>query len=172
MLPSYSGPLERIWYYALRAICGLILLFLIMPVLVIIPLSFNAEPYFSFTSGMLSLESDAYSMRWYLDIINNKQWVHSAKNSLIIAFFSTIIATTLGTIAALGLSRPEMPYRGVIMGLLISPMIVPLIISAAGMYFFLFFCWAHANIYWYNPCTFRTWNSVCSYYCNCYLDRV
>jgi len=107
-----------------------------MPVLVIIPLSFNAEPYFSFTSGMLSLESDAYSMRWYLDIINNKQWVHSAKNSLIIAFFSTIIATTLGTIAALGLSRPEMPYRGVIMGLLISPMIVPLIISAAGMYFF------------------------------------
>lgn len=136
MLPSYSGPLERIWYYALRAICGLILLFLIMPVLVIIPLSFNAEPYFSFTSGMLSLESDAYSMRWYLDIINNKQWVHSAKNSLIIAFFSTIIATTLGTIAALGLSRPEMPYRGVIMGLLISPMIVPLIISAAGMYFF------------------------------------
>ncbi|MBH90165.1 MAG: polyamine ABC transporter permease [Magnetovibrio sp.] len=107
-----------------------------MPVLVIIPLSFNAEPYFSFTSGMLSFEPDAYSMRWYSDIINNKQWIHSAKNSLIIAFFATIIATTLGTIAALGLSRPEMPYRGAIMGLLISPMIVPLIISAAGMYFF------------------------------------
>ena len=136
MLPSYAGPLEAVWYYAFRFICGLILLFLIMPVLVVIPLSFNAEPYFSFTSGMLSLESDAYSMRWYSDIINNDQWIHSAKNSLIIAFFATIIATSLGTIAALGLSRPEMPYRGAIMGLLISPMIVPLIISAAGMYFF------------------------------------
>jgi putative spermidine/putrescine transport system permease protein len=136
LLPSYAGLLETIWYYAYRIFCGLVLLFLIMPVLVIIPLSFNAEPYFSFTSGMLSLDPEAYSFRWYADIINNKQWMHSAKNSLIIAFFATVIATSLGTIAALGLSRPEMPYRGVIMGLLISPMIVPLIISAAGMYFF------------------------------------
>ena len=136
MLPSYAGPLETTWYYSFRIICGLILLFLIAPILVIIPLSFNAEPYFSFTEGMMSFDPDAYSMRWYEDIINNKQWIHSAKNSVIIAFFATILATGLGTVAALGLSRPEMPYRGAIMGLLISPMIVPLIISAAGMYFF------------------------------------
>jgi len=62
--------------------------------------------------------------------------IRPAKNSVIVAFFSTILATTLGTIAALGLSRSEMPFRGIIMGVLISPMIVPLIISAAGMYFF------------------------------------
>ncbi|MEH6404815.1 MAG: ABC transporter permease [Sneathiella sp.] len=136
MLPSYAGPLETTWYYGFRVICGLILLFLIAPILVIIPLSFNSEPYFSFTEGMMSLDPDAFSMRWYEDIINNKQWIHSAKNSVIIAFFATIIATVLGTVAALGLSRPEMPYRGAIMGLLISPMIVPLIISGAGMYFF------------------------------------
>ncbi|MBL6932089.1 MAG: ABC transporter permease [Rhodospirillales bacterium] len=136
MLPSYAGPLETTWYYTFRILCGLILVFLIAPILVIIPLSFNAEPYFSFTPGMLSFEPDAFSMRWYEDILNNKQWVHSAKNSIIIAFFATILATTLGTLAALGLSRPEMPYRGIIMGMLISPMIVPLIISAAGMYFF------------------------------------
>ncbi|HJN24157.1 MAG TPA: ABC transporter permease [Rhodospirillales bacterium] len=136
MLPSYAGPLETTWYYTFRIICGLILLFLIAPILVVIPLSFNAEPYFSFTPGMLTLDPEAYSMRWYEDILNNKQWIHSAKNSVIVAFFATIIATTLGTLAALGLSRPEMPYRGPIMGLLISPMIVPIIISAAGMYFF------------------------------------
>ena len=136
MLPGYAGPLEIIWYFAFRIFCGLVLLFLIAPILVIIPLSFNAEPYFSFTPGMLSFDMEAFSTRWYEDIVNNNQWIHSAQNSVIIAFFSTIIATTLGTIAALGLSRPEMPYRGVIMGLLISPMIVPLIISAAGMYFF------------------------------------
>ena len=136
MLPSYAGPVETTWYYSFRIICGLILLFLIAPILVIIPLSFNAEPYFSFTEGMMSLDPEAYSMRWYQDIIDNKQWIHSAKNSVIVAFFATILATGLGTVAALGLSRPEMPYRGAIMGLLISPMIVPLIISAAGMYFF------------------------------------
>jgi len=136
MLPSYAGPLETFWYYGFRVICGLILLFLIAPILVVIPLSFNAEPYFSFTQGMLSFDPDAYSLRWYQDVIDNEQWLFSAKNSAIIAFSATIVATTLGTVAALGLSRPEMPYKGFIMGVLISPMIVPLIISGAGMYFF------------------------------------
>jgi len=46
MLPIYAGPLETTWYYTFRVICGLILLFLIAPILVVIPLSFNAEPYF------------------------------------------------------------------------------------------------------------------------------
>jgi len=62
--------------------------------------------------------------------------VHSIQNSFIVAVFSTLLATILGTLAALGLSRSHMPYRTAIMGVLISPMIVPLIITAAGMYFF------------------------------------
>tara|TARA_A100000164_G_scaffold99981_1_gene87324 strand:- start:117 stop:968 length:852 start_codon:yes stop_codon:yes gene_type:complete len=135
-LPPYSSPIEKVWYYLFRMICGLIFVFLIMPILVIIPLSFNVEPYFTFTSGMLNFESEAYSFRWYNDFINNTQWTHSVKNSFIIAFASTILATTLGTLAALGLSKPYMPYRSVVLGILISPMIVPVIISAAGMYFF------------------------------------
>jgi putative spermidine/putrescine transport system permease protein len=135
-LPAYAGTLERSWYYGYRFICGLIFLFLILPILVIIPLSFNAEPYFTFTPGMLSLDPDAFSMRWYKDMVTNVQWTHSAQNSIIIAFFSTIFATVLGTLAALGLSKPYMPFRSFFMGVLISPMIVPLIISAAGMFFF------------------------------------
>ena len=85
---------------------------------------------------MMSFDPDAYSMRWYEDFVNNTQWTHSVKNSFIIAIAATIMATVLGTLAALGLSKPHMPYRSLMMGLLISPMIVPLIISAAGMYFF------------------------------------
>ncbi|NQW00546.1 MAG: ABC transporter permease [Rhodospirillales bacterium] len=135
-LPAYAGPLETTWYYTFRFLCGCIFLFLITPILVIIPLSFNVEPYFTFTSGMLSFDPDAYSLKWYEDFINNTQWTHSVKNSFIIAIFSTILATILGTLAALGLSKPHMPYRSLMMGVLISPMIVPLIISAAGMYFF------------------------------------
>ncbi len=135
-LPTYAGKLETSWYYSFRFICGMIFLFLIMPILVIIPLSFNAEPYFTFTPGMLALDPDAFSIRWYEDIIDNKQWLHAIENSFIIGIFSTLLATFLGTLAALGLSKPYLPYRSVIMALLISPMIVPLIITAAGMFFF------------------------------------
>jgi putative spermidine/putrescine transport system permease protein len=134
--PPYAGSLERTWYYGFRFGCALIFIFLIMPILVIIPLSFNAEPYFTFTPGMLTLDPDAFSMRWYEDMMTNEQWIHSMKNSFIIGFFATILSTTLGTVAALGLSRSYMPYRNLIMMLLISPMIVPIIISAAAMFFF------------------------------------
>ena len=54
----------------------------------------------------------------------------------LLVFTSTFIATALGTLAALGLSKPHMPYKGLIMSILISPMIVPLVITAAGMFFF------------------------------------
>jgi putative spermidine/putrescine transport system permease protein len=135
-LPPYAGPLETTWYYGFRCLCACVFIFLIMPILVIIPLSFNVEPYFTFTEGMLAFDPDSYSLRWYHDFVNNTQWRHSVKNSFIIAIASTILATFLGTLAALGLSKSHMPYRSLMMGLLISPMIVPLIISAAGMYFF------------------------------------
>jgi len=135
-LPAYAGPLERTWYYSYRVICAAIFLFLIAPILVIIPLSFNAVPFFTFTPEMLSFDPAGYSLRWYRDFVNNPQWIHSLQNSFIVAIASTILATVLGTLAALGLSRPHTPYKSIIMGLLISPMIVPLIISATGMFFF------------------------------------
>jgi len=135
-LPSYAGPGEIAWYYSYRFICALIFIFLILPILVIIPLSFNTVPFFTFTPEMLSLDPDAFSLRWYRDFLNNPQWIHSLQNSFIIAIFSTILSTVLGTLAALGLSRPYTPFKPAIMGALISPMIVPLIISATGMFFF------------------------------------
>jgi putative spermidine/putrescine transport system permease protein len=127
---------ERIWHYAFRVICGLILFFLIMPILVIIPLSFNAGDYFTFTKEMLALDPAGYSLQWYQDFFTNPNWQGAVRNSVIISIFSTLIATTLGTLAALGLSQAQMPAKSAIMALLLSPMIVPLIISAAGMYFF------------------------------------
>ena len=135
-LPTYAGPLERSWYYGFRIICAAIFVFLIAPILIIIPLSFNAEPYFTFTRAMLTFDPDGYSLRWYQDFWNSASWMASIRNSFIIAIGATIVSTTLGTLAALGLSRSHMPFRAAIMGILISPMIVPLIISAAGMFFF------------------------------------
>ncbi|WP_415184950.1 ABC transporter permease [Phaeovulum sp.] len=155
-IPAYATPLERLWRYAYRVICALILLFLIAPILIIIPLSFNAEPYFTFTNKMLTLDPEGYSLRWYdrlltygmaapeaardwawwVDSWHNSRWLQAAKNSVIIGFFATLLATTLGTLAALGLSRSDMPWRRTIMAILISPMIVPIIITATGLFFF------------------------------------
>jgi putative spermidine/putrescine transport system permease protein len=155
-LPAYASPLERAWHYTYLVLCGLIFFFLIAPIVVIIPLSFNAQPYFTFTKEMLNFDPAGYSMRWYdllltfgmqepqaergwswwMDVWQHATWIGVAKNSLIIGFFATILATSLGTLAALGLSRPEMPYRRAIMAILISPMIVPIIITATGLFFF------------------------------------
>lgn len=128
-LSPYAGPAERAWYYTHRVLCAAVLLFLIAPILVIMPLSFNAEPYFSYPMPGLSL-------RWYEDFFTNDRWVLALKTSIIVAAFTTVIATSLGTLAALGLSRASFPARTSIMSVLISPMIVPVIISALGMYFF------------------------------------
>ena len=135
-LPAYTSPLERSWFYTYRFLCGCIFFFLIAPIIVIIPLSFNAVPFFTFTPEMLALDPAGYSTKWYQDFFTSLNWRGAVQNSFIIAFFATILATALGTVAALGLSRSEMPAKSVIMGILISPMIVPLIISATGMYFF------------------------------------
>jgi len=131
-LPPYVGPLGKAWYVTFRVFCGAVLLFLITPILVIIPLSFNAEPYFTYPMP-------GFSLRWYEAFFVGERsdvWQLAIKNSIIIAIFATIIATFLGTLAAVGLSNSRLPGKTFLMGLLISPMIVPLVITAVGMYFF------------------------------------
>ncbi len=135
-LPPYLSMPERLWHYGFRLMCGLIFFFLIFPLVVVIPLSFNAVPFFTFTTAMLALDPAGYSLKWYEDFFTNLNWQGAVQNSVIIAFFATLLSTTLGTLAALGLSRPTMPAKTLVMSILISPMIVPLIISAAGMFFF------------------------------------
>lgn len=135
-LPPYASTLQITWYYAFRVICGLIFFFLIFPILVILPLSFNAQDFFTFTPQMLALDPDGYSLKHYRDFFTNSDWQQALYNSFVIAPLATLIATVLGTLAAIGLSQSHVPYRSAIMAILISPMIVPLIISAAGMYFF------------------------------------
>ena len=148
-LPSYTGVLGRIWHYVFLLICALVFLFLVGPILVVIPLSFNAESFFTFTEGMLRGDPDAYSLKWYREIFGiyeairsarpdsqGSEWLDAAWNSFVIGTFATLLATSLGTLAAIGLSRPHMPFRRLIMAFLISPLIVPIIITAAGMFLY------------------------------------
>ena len=138
-LPTYTPWNYRIWHYTYLTICGLVFFFLIAPLFIILPLSFNAEQYIHFSAKMLALDPEGFSLRWYEDMIygTKNPWGLAAKNSIIIAFFATIGSTILGTVAALGLSSRHMPYKAAFMALLISPMIVPLIISGTAIFFFM-----------------------------------
>jgi putative spermidine/putrescine transport system permease protein len=138
-LPSYTPLHYKIWHYTYLIICALVFFFLVAPLFVILPLSFNAEQYIHFSKGMIALDPDAFSLRWYEDMIygTKNPWGLAAKNSIIIAFFATIGSTILGTVAALGLSSRHMPYKAAFMAVLISPMIVPLIISGTAIFFFM-----------------------------------
>jgi len=134
--PPYANTVDRSWFYTLRGYGLIVLFFLVVPLVVIIPLSFNASPYFTFTSKMLTLNPSGYSTHWYSNFMSSDVWLKAVKNSFIIAPVATLIATTLGTLAALGLTRPHMPFRTAVTSVLILPMIVPLIITATALFFF------------------------------------
>ena len=116
-LPSYVTHGEVAWYWALRLICGLVLLFLILPILAIIPLSFNSSTF-------LTYPLRGWSMRWYAEIFSDQRWLQPLRNSLLVASVTTVLATILGTLAALGLVRLKERWRGLVMAALISPMII------------------------------------------------
>jgi putative spermidine/putrescine transport system permease protein len=128
-LPPYASLGERLWYYTLRILCALILLFLLLPILVIIPLSFNQ-------GSMLLYPIQSFSLHWYDTLFHSDDWARAATNSFIVAPSATALATVLGTLAAAGLHRTQFPGKGLLMAVLISPMIVPLVVTGLGIYLF------------------------------------
>lgn len=128
-LPSYATKSERLIRILVVVFASLVLAFLVAPLFVIVPLSFSNDPFFTFPVP-------SYSLRWYHDFFGNDRWMTGIWNSALTAVLTTILATVLGTMAALGIARPNFPYRPVIMALLISPMIIPVVIVAVGSYLF------------------------------------
>lgn len=122
-------PSERIWRVVHWLLAVLVLLFLIVPVLVIVPLSFN-------DSSFLVYPLSGFSLRWYANFFQSPEWMLGLKNTLIVAPLATVIATVLGTAAALALYRARFPGKGLLLGLLISPMVVPVVILGVAAYLF------------------------------------
>jgi len=146
-LPAYATTGQKVWHYFYLGFCGFVLFFLVAPLIAVIPLSFTSKAFLNFTQEMLTLDPAGFSLRWYRNLIGDcsdavvttvcsDKWKIGAWNSIWVAIAATICATVLGTLAALGLSRPQMPGRKLFMAALISPLIVPLIITAAGMALF------------------------------------
>lgn len=125
--PSFT-PGQRIARVALAVLCGLVLAFLVLPIVVIVPLSFSAGSFFHYPLPGVSL-------RWYEDFFTSSFWLSSVFNSLLVGTSATVLATLLGTLAAVGLWRARFPGQALLLALLISPMVVPVVIVAVGVYF-------------------------------------
>ena len=130
---AYATPLEKTWYYTFRILCGMIFFFLMAPIIVIIPLGFNSIPFFTYPM-------EGFSLRWYEEIFGDSPisilWQRSIVNSVIIGVSATILASSLGTLAALGLTRADFPFKSLVTAILISPIIVPIVVTAIGMFYF------------------------------------
>ena len=129
MLQPYASTPERVWYYAFRVLCGLVLLFLIVPILVIIPLSFNSDSF-------LMYPMSGFSLRWYDEFFGADVWRTALKNSMIISPLATVVAVVLGTLASIGLVRANFPGKALLVSILIAPMVVPVVIVGVAVYIF------------------------------------
>ncbi|WP_338515040.1 ABC transporter permease [Pseudomonas poae] len=129
MMNHHSTLIERLWAPIFSVFSISMLIFLVVPILVIVPLSFNEGSF-------LSYPLSGFSLRWYQEFLGSQEWMRALRNSLIIAPAATLLATALGTLAAVGLARGEFRGKGLVMAVLISPMIAPLVIIAVSLYFF------------------------------------
>lgn len=121
----------------LVALAALTVFFLVAPTLVVVPMSFTA-------SNSLTFPPEGLSTRWYEKMLTDPQWSTGFKNSFQVAVTTAILATILGTLAALGTVRGHFPGRSAVQGIILSPLIVPVIIIAIGM-FTLFVRWKIAG---------------------------
>jgi putative spermidine/putrescine transport system permease protein len=129
MTESWRQP-RRLLMAALGA---LTVFYLLAPTLVIIPMSFTE-------ASILSFPPDGFSLRWYDQMLNRAEWSTGLRNSAVVAVLTAVLATVLGTLAALGVSRGRFPGKALVNGLALSPLIVPVVIIAIGM-FSLFVQW-------------------------------
>ena len=124
-----SDPNKNIWFELFfYCLCALILLFLVLPLFIVIPISFSSASFLQFPPTELSL-------KWYKNFFGSYIWMRALLNSVKIALMSSALATTLGVTAALALTRYKFKGKNLIFSFLISPMIIPVIIIAIGAFF-------------------------------------
>jgi putative spermidine/putrescine transport system permease protein len=129
-LPAYSSREDKFWHHGARLLCAVVLAYLLLPMLIIVPISF--------TSGnLLSFPLPGFSLRWYESLYAGTSWTDAARNSLLIGLSATALSVVLGTLGAVGLARARFRLKPVIIGLIVSPMVIPIVITAVGTYFFL-----------------------------------
>lgn len=127
-MSAYQTRPERAGRLALVGFSALVFAFLLLPILAVIPMSLNPTTFLVFPDGELSL-------RWYRTLAQSSQWTHAFGNSLKIAIATTLIATPLGTLAAIGLTQMRSRAKTVIVALITAPLVVPVVVVAIAFYF-------------------------------------
>lgn len=123
----------RFGTYCLRAFCGLVFIFLVMPNLVVLPLSFTSGTEFLYPMP-------GFSLRWYEDFFTRPDWLDSVRHSLYVGAWCTVLATALGTSAALGIHRLHGRLGRLLSAMFVLPMAVPIVITGVAMFFL--YAWA------------------------------
>ncbi|WP_088280693.1 ABC transporter permease [Ideonella sp. A 288] len=129
IFPAYYTPFDKAGWWALRLFAIAVLAYLLLPILVIVPLSFSA-------SSFLSYPMPGFSLQWYENLFTSPEWGRAARNSFIVAPAATLVATVLGTLTAVGLARVQFPGKGLLMSVLIAPMVVPIVVVGVATYLF------------------------------------
>jgi putative spermidine/putrescine transport system permease protein len=128
-LPSHATVLERACHVGIRALTVLVMAYLILPILVILPLSF--------TSGeLLVYPLPAWSLRWYREFTAGPMWTQATWNSLVLAAVTTLVATTAGMLAAFGLQGLRSRLKPALFGLLALPLIIPPVMVAVALFYY------------------------------------
>src|SRR5882672_3693746 len=128
-LPSHATVLERLGHFGIRALTVLVLGYLVLPILVILPLSF--------TSGeLLIYPLPAWSLRWYREFATSPLWTRASWNSLVLAVVTTLVATTAGMLAAFGLQGLRSRLKPALYGLLALPLIIPPVMVAVALFYY------------------------------------
>jgi len=125
--PSRSAPPRHAGRAALAAAAYAVTVFLLLPTLVIAPMSIGPDRYLRFPP-------DGFSLRWYAQYFQDADWINSTLFSLEAAVLATIASTVIGTMLALALVRGRLPGKGLVELLVIGPVIVPHIALAVAMF--------------------------------------
>lgn len=120
-----ASSLARI---AFIAFCAIVLLYLILPILIIVPMSFSSTRFLTFPPPSLSL-------RWYQDYVGSAAWMQATRVTLMVALATVALATPLGIAAAYAISQSKLKIMRVIHMTLLLPLVVPIIITAVGIFF-------------------------------------
>jgi len=127
--PAYATRVERAAHLAVRVFAGLVFVYLVAPVFVVVPLSFTS-------SQLLVFPLPGYSLQWYEDFFTNPLWTGALANSLFVGTIVMIVATTLGTLAALGLHGSRARWKALVLGVLVTPLAVPVVIVAVAIFYY------------------------------------
>lgn len=116
---------QRLWLYVFSTIT---MLLLVIPTLIVIPMSFSDSQYLEFPP-------ETWSLRWYNHYFGSSEWMAATATSFKAAILTMLVATPLGVLAAYGLHVSKLPYVRIAFLLLLTPMMVPLILVAIGSFY-------------------------------------